>query len=214
MARKILLFGGTFDPVHNGHLIVARCVAERCGFERVTLVPAASPPHKDTARASGADRLEMLRRAVAGDPLFEICDLELHRSGASYTFDTLTAVRGRNDGEVSLYWLIGADMLEQLHTWSRASEVVDMAGIITAMRSPWDRRVPAILEALRGRFRPEQVRRLEDAIVATPLIDISSTEIRGRVRQGSPIRYLVPEGVRAYIRAEKLYQAAAQTHNG
>lgn len=210
MGEKVVLFGGTFDPVHNGHLIAARRVAERRRFKRITLVPAASPPHKDPARAAGRHRLNMLRLAVEGEQMFEVCDVELRRAGPSFTFDTLSQVRDSRGGNVPLCWLIGADMLEQVHTWHRAAEVVEAAEIITMVRPPWDRRLPEILEALAEHFRPEQVRRLRDSIVQTPLLEISSGEIRDRVRRGRSIRLLVPEAVRAYIEAERLYRGGAE----
>jgi len=151
MTKKVALFGGTFDPVHIGHLVCARRVAESGGFDRIILIPAAQPPHKGTALASAEDRLNMLRLAVEGDVSFEICDIELHRTGPSYTFDTLVEMRDKFGPDVSLHWLIGADMLEQLHMWHRAADVVQMAEIVTMIRPPWQQRLSQILEALLGR---------------------------------------------------------------
>ena len=207
MPNDVVLLGGTFDPVHNGHLIVARAVAEWGRFDRVTLVPTASPPHKTPARAPGPDRLEMLRLATEGEGIFEICDLELRRMGPSYTIDTLTEIRRTRGADATLHWVIGADMLEYLHTWSRATEVVAMARILTMTRPPWHLRVPEIFTALTQRFGPEQIRRLRQDVVSTPLIDISSTEIRRRIGGGLSVRYLIPDPVRAYIQARGLYRS-------
>ena len=207
MARQVVLFGGTFDPVHFGHLIVARSIAEACGFERITLVPAAAPPHKSAASASPTDRLAMLRLATEGEGLFDICEDELSREGTSYTFDTLTALRARHGEAAELHWIVGADMLEDLPNWYRADDVIALARIVVACRAPWHERVGAIVSGLADRFGTAGGERLGQAIVETPLIDISSTAIRQRVNQGLSVRYLVPEPVRAYIRSQGLYRA-------
>jgi len=213
MSERIVLFGGTFDPIHHGHLIVARAVAEYFQFERVTFVPAYVPPHKtgggehEPARlqASAAERLEMIRLAIEGDDLFDVTDVELTRRPPSYTFDTLSQLRRERGLDVRLYWIIGADMLGDLITWRRAEEVVDMATVITAARPPYSRRLEATLEQLRVRFTDEQVSRLAAGVAPTPLIDIASTDIRRRVREGRSIRYLIPASVQVFIEEKRLY---------
>jgi nicotinate-nucleotide adenylyltransferase len=207
MTERLVLFGGTFDPVHHGHLIVARAMAERLGLARIVLVPSASPPHKGEARASGTDRLAMLERAVAGEDLFEISDVELARPGPSYTFETLTELRRRRGPETRLVWVIGADMLSDLPAWRRAAEVLDQAEVLVAARPPWQERIEQILGGLKGELEERQIERLRAGVVATPLIDISSTDIRRRVRQGRSIRFLVPDAVREYILEHALYRA-------
>lgn len=205
MPERILLFGGSFDPVHNGHLIVSRAHAEQCGFDRVTLVPAASAPHKDGAAASARDRLEMLKLAIAGDAFFDISTLELDRPAPSYTYDTLIQLRQTYGPGVQLNWLIGADMLEDFPSWRRAGEVAKLAKIVVTVRPPWDERISEILTGLKGRIGADVLQDLENALVKGPLIDISSTQIRQRVRQGQSIRYLIPDGVLDYIASRKLY---------
>ena len=204
MPERIVLFGGTFDPVHHGHLIIARAVAEQCGFDRITLVPTASPPHKPVAGASAADRMEMLRLATEGDGLFEVSRMEIDRHGPSYTIDTLAALR-RQGEQAELVLLMGADMLEDLPKWHRADEVVEQARIVVAARPPWQDRMDATLARLRGRFSDEIVQRLRDSVVGTPLIDISSTAIRRRVSLGESILYLTPPSVVRYIADRGLY---------
>ena len=206
MAKRILLFGGTFDPVHVGHLIVARSVAERRGFDRVLLVPAASPPHKSPARATGAQRLEMLRLAIEGEDLFEICEVELRRAGPSYTIDTLQTVGEQWGGEVAIHLVIGMDMLADLPHWHRASEVVDAAEIVVACRPPWDSRIDEVFRSLSEHFSPEQCGRLRENVISAGLLDISSSEIRDRVGSGKSIRYLVPEPVSTYVESKGLYR--------
>lgn len=200
-----LFMGGTFDPVHHGHLIVARCLAEQIGVGLVTLVPAAQPPHKHNATACVEDRLAMLRLAVAGDKQFDICELELHRQGPSYTFDTLTVLREQLGASVRLGWIIGADMVHDLPKWHKAGEVLDLAEIIIAARPPWQERLAETLTTLKGFFKRQQIDQLRDHAVVTPLVDISSTMVRQRVAQGLSIRYLVPESVESYIAAHRRY---------
>ena len=132
--EDLLVFGGTFDPVHNGHLIVARAVAEQRGFGRVVLIPAAAPPHKPGPAATGPQRLEMLQAAVAGEALFEVCDLELHRSGPSYTIDTVNALQEGAGNALRIHLLIGTDMLRELPSWHRVAELLERAEILTALR--------------------------------------------------------------------------------
>jgi len=210
MARQMVLFGGTFDPIHFGHLIVARAVAEQRGFDRVTLVPAARTPHKQGASASAADRLAMLRLAIEGEDLFDVSEAELQRPGASYTFDTLDAFRRADGGEVQLHWLIGSDMLADLPNWHRAAEVIALAQIVVACRPPWQERIAEILAQLSVRFGADAADRLSQGVVQTPLIAISSSEIRSRLAEGRSIRFLVPESVREYISAHGLYAAGGE----
>ena len=205
MAELIALFGGTFDPVHNGHLIVARSVAEQCGVERITLVPTARPPHKDTTHASAEHRLAMLRLAIEGEEVFEISEIELARDGPSYTLETLSELHRVYGADTELAWVIGADMLEDLGQWYGADELLRTARIIVAARPPWNRRMPQVFERLRGRFSAAAVGRLERAVVETPLMDISSTIIRERVSSGLSIRFLTPESVCKYIEKHGLY---------
>jgi nicotinate-nucleotide adenylyltransferase len=209
--RQIMLFGGTFDPVHNGHLIIARHIAEQLGFRRVVLVPAATPPHKHPACAPAAQRLAMLRRAVRGEDLFEISTIELRRQGPSYTFDTVQEFLrpGPGPARADIHWVIGADMLADLPKWYRAAELLELVNIVVALRPPWDERLDAILASLRGQVTPRALQRLARSIVRTPLIDISSTEIRRRVAASESIRYLVPEPVRKYIEDHRLYSGPA-----
>lgn len=211
MAEQIVIFGGTFDPIHHGHLITARAVAEHFGFRRVTFMPAMAPPHKGEAGhkfAPAADRLAMVRLAVAGAEMFDVSDIEIQRDGPSYTFDTLTSLQRQYGHDANMHWIIGADMLEELPTWRNAGDVIEMARIITAARPPYSERIPAMLVSLRNHFGVEQAARLADGVVPTPLIDISSTNIRSRLADGTKsVRYLTPDNVVDYIREHGLYEA-------
>ncbi len=208
MNQPQLIFGGTFDPVHFGHLLVARDVAEQLGAARVVLVPAAQPPHKPPPPSRGRPRLEMLRLATDGDPLFEVSSLELDRSGPSYTYDTLRQLRDIHGAEAQLTWMIGMDMLLELHSWYRASDVVELARVVTARRPADggnDAGQPRIAE-LTGHFGHQRAAQLIADVLDTRLIDISSTEIRRRVAARRPIGYLTPEPVVDYIVTNRLYR--------
>lgn len=192
-----LWFGGSFNPIHNAHLICARAVAERGGFDRIILVPSAQPPHKpgSTDLAAPEHRLAMCRLATAGDPLFDVDDLELRRSGPSYTIDTVLELKRR--GEKQVNWLIGADMLAILPQWHRPEDLIREANLILMARPGWRFDFASL---------PSAFRHLEKNIIEAPLIDISATEIRRRIREGRSIRYLVPEAVERYIRERDLYR--------
>ncbi len=205
MSEQIVLLGGTFDPVHFGHLLTARAVAEQRGFERITLVPTASPPHKAGPVASGADRLAMLELAIEGDPLFDICRLELTRTGPSYTLDTLQALRAEHGPDARLSWIVGADMLEGLPSWHRVGEVLEIAEIIVAARPPWQLKINSLLEKLSTQLPSLKTDKIKNSMVVTPLIEISSSDIRLRAGDGRTIRYLVPSSVDDYIREKNLY---------
>ncbi len=206
MNQQIVLFGGTFDPVHNGHLIVARSIAERLGIDTITLMPTASPPHKPAALAGGAHRLEMLRLATADEPLFEVCDIELTRPGPSYTLETIKALRDQQGQDLVVKLIIGADMLAELPNWHQVSQLLSSVEFIVAARPPLDRQMGQILAGIEKSLGEEISQKLSDAVVTAPLVDISSTEIRNRVSCGLSISYLVPESVRAYISENNLYK--------
>ncbi len=206
MNRDILLFGGTFDPVHCGHVAVARALAVDRDFGRVIFVPAATPPHKPDALARAADRVAMLRCVCDEDSLFDISDIELARPGRSYTYDTLLALRGEYGHDARLHWLIGADMLADLHKWYRAADLVEMVDFVIAMRPPWHERMDKIFATLAEHFSNTVISQLRGAVVDTPLVDVSSTEIRQRVAAGESIAGMVPAGVADYIAANGLYR--------
>lgn len=211
---QLVIFGGTFNPVHFGHLIMARSVAEQLGASKVTLMPAAVPPHKGAPATEPHHRLAMLELAVEGDPLFEVSTLELDRSGPSYTYDTLRQLREIHGLETQLVWVVGMDMLRDLASWYRAGDVVDMARIVTAARPPMPADLTERLDRLGIRFNADQIARLAGGILDTPLVDISSTQIRHRVRDGKSIRYLTADSVIKYIREHELYRRSDMLDSG
>lgn len=201
----VLLFGGSFDPIHHGHLIVCAWVAERLAVDRAILIPSATPPHKSRAAlAPPDDRLAMCRLAVEGDPWFEVSDWELRQPGPNYTLHSVRHFREQVGAGPPLYWLIGMDSLRELRTWHRVDALVSAATIVTARRPGSD---PPSLSHLAGALSAEQIDALRSGVLETPQIEISATDIRRRVAAGRSIRYLVPPAVEAYIRERRLYQS-------
>jgi nicotinate-nucleotide adenylyltransferase len=191
-----LCLGGSFNPIHHAHLICARAVTEAVGLSRVLLIPSRQPPHKivGTDLASPEDRLAMCRMAVAGDPFFEVSDIEVNRDGPSYTIDTVRQLKAGGWPEV--HWLIGADMVRILPQWHEPLSLIRAARLILMARPGWS----FDWDTLPPEYRP-----LQANVVPAPLLDISATAIRQRVRAGRPIDYLTPEPVVRYIRERQLY---------
>jgi len=207
MAQRVGLYGGSFNPIHNGHLIVARSVAERLQLDRVILLPSARPPHKgDRKLLDAPHRATMVKLAIEGESLFEFSDYDLTREGPSYTIDTVTHFCEVLGPHVELHWIIGADSLAELTTWYRVPELVEACRIVTAARPGWD---TIDWTPLRALLSAAQVAALQAGVLQTPRIDISSTDIRRRVRDGQSIRCLVPDSVRLYIERNALYRDGA-----
>jgi nicotinate-nucleotide adenylyltransferase len=193
---KTLCLGGSFNPIHHGHLLCARAAAEIAGFERVVLIPSRQPPHKPghSDLATPEHRLRMCQFATLGSALFDVSEVELFRPGPSYTIETADALRA--NGLKQVYWLIGADMLLQLPTWHRPLELLNQLTFIVMARPGFTIEWSAI---------PTQYHTLKANVVDVPQIQISATEIRRRVRAGLPIDYLTPPPVVDYIRKNDLY---------
>ena len=221
---NVALFGGTFDPIHCGHLIVARCVLERLSLDGVTFIPSGNPPHKGRTDLSDvAHRLAMVELAIDGprplvgaEPGFACDDCEARRTGPSYTFETVMHFRERLGPEATIHWIIGADSLAELESWHRVSELVDACNIVTVNRPGTGAGTSA------GDYQPdlstfgrvldqEHVAKLKRGILQTPYIDISATDIRRRVAADQSIRYLVPEPVRQYIEDHQLYRRTSHS---
>ncbi|MFH0983553.1 MAG: nicotinate-nucleotide adenylyltransferase [Planctomycetota bacterium] len=204
MAERVGLYGGSFNPVHLGHLIVARSVAEKLELARVIFLPSAAPPHKEgECLIEPHHRAEMVRLAIAGEKLFDFSDFDLAREGPSYTIETITDFQQTLPADTELFWIIGADWLMELDTWYKAAELVDACTIVTAARPGWER---PDLSALSAKLSEAQVAKLREHILETPRIDVSATDIRSRVAAGKSIRYLVPDSVQTYIEMFRLYQ--------
>lgn len=205
---RIGVYGGSFNPVHLGHLLAAECSREQAHLDRVLFVPAAVPPHKrDHALAAAADRLAMLALAVGGHDAFEVATLELDRGGVSYTIDTLTDLAARHPGD-TLVLLLGPDSLAGLPTWRDPAVILDGWEVRAVERDGLDD-VASIaarpdVAALLG---PERASRLIESRIRMPAIGIRASDLRAAVAAGSSIRYRTPRAVEAYIANHGLYRA-------
>lgn len=195
---KVCIFGGTFNPVHNGHLIMAQAALEKFGLDRVVFIPCHLPPHKGSEEVvSSEDRLNMVRLAISGNSKFAVSDMEIKRGGRSYSIDTVKALRKKH-GDGDLFFLIGADMLKDFDSWVDAAELLKLCSFIVVERPGLG--LAGIVKGLRSRGR--YFRRT----VSEFPVGISSTEIRKRVKAGKTIRYLVPAAVEKYISRKGLYK--------
>lgn len=212
---RLGIFGGTFDPIHLGHLILAETARERCGLDKVWFVPAGEPPHKRGRRTPVSDRLELVRLAIAGHADFELCELDARRPGPHYSVELLELARGERP-EAELYFLIGADSLLDLPTWREPERIARMATIVVANRPGIDAPIPGMVgggdeagaEAgarMAARFGPEA---RPFRFVEIPPIGIASRELRRDVAEGRSIRYRVPRAVEMVIRAKNLYRGS------
>lgn len=199
----IILFGGTFDPIHNGHLAVAADAFARLEAHRLFFIPARRSPHKgDGPFASGDDRLAMIRLAIKHHEGFEADDCELRRAEPSYTLDTVLYFRSQFGRTATLFWLVGADAVRCLEHWYRIEQVLELCRLCIMHRGRMPRPDLGRLIPVLGATR---VARLEKDILPTPRVDISSTEIRTRLAAGKSVESLVPEPVLDYIHQKGLY---------
>jgi nicotinate-nucleotide adenylyltransferase len=198
--RRVGVMGGTFDPIHHGHLVAAEEARWQFGLDRVVFVPTGQPWQKAAGVSDAEDRYLMTVIATASNPAFSVSRLEIDSPGPTYTVDTLRRLRAELDPDVRLFFVTGADAVLQILTWKDPDEVLALAELIAATRPGHDladlaEKVPAAA----GRVHPMRI----------PALAISSTEIRARVAAGAPIQYLVPEGVARYIEKRGLYREPA-----
>ena len=190
--------GGTFDPIHQGHLVTAEEAFWQFGLDEVLFVPTGQPWMKRHPDLSGAeDRYLMTVIATASNPNFSVSRLEVDREGPTYAVDTLRALQERSGEDADLYFITGADAILEIFHWKDPEEVLGLAHFIAATRPGFDL----------ARFEAEEpTRHPKVTVMNVPALAISSTDIRGRVREGHSIRYLVPEGVKTYIDKARLYR--------
>jgi nicotinate-nucleotide adenylyltransferase len=203
---RLGLLGGSFDPVHYGHLILAECCREQCRLDAVWFVPAAVPPHKQSQTLSApADRIEMLKLAIGGHEAFDVYAGEIERGGVSYTVETLQRLHD-DQPDRELFFLMGADSLADLPNWREPDRICALAIPVVVRRAG----APEPDDSVLSRLMPPQ--RLEIARqhrVEMPTIDLSSSDLRRRVAASQSIRYRTPRAVEKYIEAQRLYQSAA-----
>ena len=200
---RLGIFGGTFDPVHYGHLLLAECCREQCRLDEVWFLPAAVPPHKRLQDLSeAAVRIEMLELAIAGNPPLSVCRYETDRGGVNYTVDTLAHFLEEDPGR-ELFFLLGADMLRDMPRWRRPQRICELALPVAVRRAG---EPPLDLDVLAGLAPPERIRQMRQFQVEMPEIGLSGTDIRRRVAAGLSIRYRTPRAVEQYVESHGLYR--------
>jgi nicotinate-nucleotide adenylyltransferase len=199
---RLGVFGGTFDPVHLVHLVLAEQCREQGRLDDVRFVVAARPPHKPQPVAPFAQRVEMLTLAISGQPAFKVDEVERDRTGPSYTADTLEELHRRHP-DAELVLIIGSDSLHDLPQWYRPARVVELAELLVAARP--DSPIPPI-EEMRRRLRLQDTAPLRMRVAEVPQMAIASRDIRRRLREGRSVRYLIPRAVEAYIEDKGLYR--------
>ena len=198
---RLGLFGGSFDPVHFGHLLLAECCREQCRLDQVWFVPAARPPHKQGELTPGGARIEMLQLAIGGHAAFSVCPLEIERAGTSYTVDTLESVR-QMQPQAELFFLMGGDSLADLPQWKDPRRICELA-LPVVVRRPQAAELD--FTKLKPIASPDRIAQMIQHVVEMPQIDLSSRDIRRRVGAGESIRYRTPRAVEKYIEAHRLY---------
>ncbi len=199
--KRIGIMGGTFDPIHMAHLLLAEAAREQYHLDRVLFMPSAKPPHKDSRLVSPAEHREaMVRMAIEENPWFVYSDLELCRSGLTYTSDTLKTLHGEYP-DTEFYFIMGADSLFSVDAWHQPEKIFQLTAVLAGNRSevPLER-IREQIEYLRMRFGGTV------SLIEMPDIAVSSSEIRSRCARGCSVRYYVPETVYRYIRKHQLYQ--------
>ncbi len=197
---KVGIMGGTFDPIHFGHLSMAESAREIFELDEVLFIPAAKPPHKVEKNITPeVHRLMMTYLATKSNKFFQVSPMEFLREGLSYTLDTVDALKKKFGTDTELFFIIGADSMADLYKWHKAQELVQKVNFIAAARPG----VEVNLEELKNFFGAENMQHIHQII--SPELEISSTELRERVKAGRSIKYLVPEVVEEYIFKERLY---------
>jgi len=207
--RNIALFGGTFDPIHLGHTTVAVDAAKHIGAEKIIFVPAKRSPLKGFfPRAGDIDRLKMISLAIADNSNFQVSDYELQKPEPSYTLETVRQFQADYGHETSIYWLIGADSIDELQLWYGIAELIDECNLSTMFRAGCE---PPNFDKYEDVWAPDRVEKLQRNVIKTSLIDISSTEIRNRLAAGDDVSDMLHPDVADYIRKHSLYQSGTKS---
>lgn len=203
--KAIALFGGSFDPIHLGHIRAADAAYKTIGADKLIFIPAKRSALKPNSPAAGdADRLNMVKLAVGENDKFEISDWELQKPFPSFTLDTVRWFKSRYSGKTAIYWLLGADSVKDLPLWHKIEELIDECFLVIMRRPEYD---VSNLERYTELWGIERVRKLQENIIQTPLIDISSTEIRDRIAKNLDVRQMLAPAVAEYIEKNNLYNS-------
>lgn len=206
--RKIALFGGTFDPIHLGHTAVAADAAKMIGAEKTIFVPAKRSPLKGFfPKAGDSDRLKMISLAIAHNKIFQVSEYELQRPEPSYTLETVRKFQGDYGDDTLIYWLIGADSIDELQLWYGITDLIDECNLSTMFRAGCE---PPNFAKFEDIWDPDRVKKLQRNVIQTSLVDISSTEIRSRLTAGRDVADMLHPAVADYIHQQGLYQSGTK----
>jgi nicotinate-nucleotide adenylyltransferase len=212
------IFGGTFDPIHHGHLRLAQEALEQCGFSAVRFIPSGTPPHRSAPLAAAEHRLHMVQLAIHGQPGFALDDREAYRTDKCYSVDTFSALRAELGATQPLCLLLGSDAFLQLHTWHQWQQLFELTHIVVMQRPgrPVGNAIAQADENLRQQYQTRLAptpRLLHETasghivVLDMPQLDISATDIRSRAAQNKNLRYLLPDAVAHYIKINQLYKS-------
>lgn len=216
--KRIGILGGTFNPVHNGHLAIARDLRERLQLQKILFIPSNLPPHKSgEAVPSAAQRYEMVRLAVSGEPSFELSDMEIKRGGRSYTIDTVKALHA-SDREAEFFFITGLDAFLEIKSWFKWQELLSLCAFVVISRPGYhfsDLKKLDFMSSAAASLEKMDKGGVAETIVQTgafsvylesiPLHDVSATEIRAMIQKGSSVKKILPEAVETYIIKNKIY---------
>lgn len=194
--QRIGVMGGTFDPIHLGHLMIAEAVWNEYRLDKILFIPSANPPHKSNVLTSAKHRFNMALLATCSNPHFEVSSIEMERQGPSYTVDTIKELKQIYGPDAELYFIIGADSIKELPTWHNIDELLTLCHFVATRRPGYEPDLKLVEED----YKDADIRVLE-----TPELEISSTDIRRRIKKGYSIQYITTEQVQQYIRKEGLY---------
>lgn len=198
--KKIGIMGGTFNPIHYGHLMLGETAYEQFGLDKVLIMPAKNPYYKSiSSNIKEENRVEMIKCAIADNDHFQFSDVELQREGNTYTVDTLEHLTSQYP-DVDFYFILGADSLYHIETWKNAAKILSLAKIVAASRADAFSAIDSQIEYLNDKYDAEVLK------LNSPNLEISSSYLRKQLKEGRSCRYLLPDAVLAYIKEKKLYE--------
>ena len=197
---KIAIMGGAFDPIHYGHLVTAQTVYENFDVDRVVIMPLGDAPHKEMKGACARERYEMVKRAVKDNPAFTVSAMEVERKGKTYTVDTISEIKKINPGLI-IYFVMGADEIQSIDTWREPARLLGMCRIIAVTRPGFD-----VEKEMKAVENTKKKYGCEIHFLEVPSLDISSTDLRNRIKSGKAVKYLIPIEAEKYIDEHELYK--------
>lgn len=198
--RRVAIMGGAFDPLHYGHLVTAQTVYDSFDVDKVVIMPLGEAPHKNMSSATAEERYEMIKAAVADNPAFAVSSMEIERKGKTYTVDTLSEIK-KNNPNTEIYFVMGADEITSVERWKQPEKLLKMCDFIAVTRPGFDNeKVKNKIDSIRKKYG------CNIFFLEVPSLDISSTELREKIRSGKNVKYLIPKETEKYIADHDLYK--------